>query len=103
MSLLLGQRKLRRRAITGRVRGAAGLARRAAPGIRRAVRGLRPVGVRRRRRRARGISGTELRGFKKVARLLANFGMRPRGLARPAAGPRRTFGPRRRGDVGEDD
>ncbi len=49
--------------------------------------------VRRRRpRRARGISGSELRGFRKVARLLANFGMRPRGLAGPMRrGGRRPF------------
>lgn len=46
----------------------------------------------RRRRRARGISGSELRGFRKVARLLANFGMRPRGLAGPMRrGGRRPF------------
>lgn len=37
------------------------------------------------RRRARGITGAELRGFKKVARLLGDFGMVPRRLrgARP--------------------
>ena len=51
-----------------------------------------------RRRRARGISGTEIRGFKKVARLLATFGMRPRGLARPAARGRRPFSRARFGD-----
>jgi len=33
-----------------------------------------------RRRRGRGISATELRGFRKVARLLRMVGMRPRGL-----------------------
>jgi hypothetical protein len=32
------------------------------------------------RRRGRGISATELRGFRKVARLLRMVGMRPRGL-----------------------
>ena len=90
MSLILGQMRRRRRMITGRaVRGLA----------RRAVRGVaRRPGRLARRRRARGISGAELRGFKKVARLLAGFGMRPRGLARPAARPRRLFGKRRVGD-----
>ena len=57
-----------------RVAGAAGRA------IGRVVAGG-PGVRRRRRRRAKGISGTELRGFRKVARLLASFGMRPRGLA----------------------
>jgi len=33
-----------------------------------------------RHRRGRGISATELRGFRKVARLLRMVGMRPRGL-----------------------
>jgi hypothetical protein len=32
------------------------------------------------RRRGRGISATELRGFRKVAKLLRMVGMRPRGL-----------------------
>lgn len=34
-----------------------------------------------RRRRRRGISATELRGFRKVTRLLKKVGMHPRGLA----------------------
>lgn len=50
------------------------------------------------RRRHRGISGAELRGFKKVARLLADFGMRPRGLAHPMHRRRSSFSRRRRGD-----
>lgn len=43
------------------------------------------------RRRARGITGAELRGFKKVARLLGDFGMVPRRLrgARPMRKRRR--------------
>lgn len=71
-------------------------------------RGLRGVGrmarhgrgtrVGGRRRRHRGISGAELRGFKKVARLLADFGMRPRGLAHPMHRRARGFSRRRRGD-----
>lgn len=53
-----------------------------------------------RRRRRRGISATELRGFKKVAMLLADFGMRPRGLAGGRAMRRRRtpFSRRRFGD-----
>ncbi len=35
-----------------------------------------------RRRRRRGISATELRGFRKVTRLLRLVGMHPRGLGR---------------------
>lgn len=37
------------------------------------------------RRRSRGISGAELRGFNRVSRLLGNFGMVPRKMrgARP--------------------
>jgi hypothetical protein len=34
-----------------------------------------------RRRRARGITGSELRGFKRVTGLLRSVGMRPKGLA----------------------
>jgi hypothetical protein len=33
-----------------------------------------------RRRRARGITGVELRGFRKVTRLLRRVGMAPKGL-----------------------
>lgn len=62
-------------------------------------RGARP-GVMRHRRR-RGISGAELRGFKKVARLLADFGMRPRGLAHPMHRRVSRFSRRRRGDIGD--
>lgn len=52
-----------------------------------------------RHHRRRGISGAELRGFKKVARLLSDFGMRPRGLAHPLhRAPRRLFSRRHRGD-----
>lgn len=79
-----------------------GLLRRALPAVGRGIRqvgrqvvrqGVRRIVRRpRRRRRARGISGSELRGFRKVARLLANFGMRPRGLAGPMRrGGRRPF------------
>lgn len=53
------------------------------------------------RRRRRGISGAELRGFKKVARLLADFGMRPRGLAHPLHRRVSRFSRHRRGDIGD--
>ncbi len=65
-------------------------------GIRRALRvGVRRVAGlgagrlvrRRRRRRRRGISGSELRGFRKVTRLLASVGMHPRGLGRARRRP----------------
>lgn len=85
------------RAIKGAQSRGGGLLRRALPavgrGIRQVARAAGPRLVRRRRRRrARGISGSELRGFRKVARLLANFGMRPRGLAGPMRrGGRRPF------------
>jgi len=50
-----------------------------------------PVVVRRRRRR-RGITAAELRGFRKVIRLLANFtGLAPQRLARRVRPPRRRF------------
>lgn len=42
-----------------------------------------------RRRRGRGITAVELRGFRKVSRLLANVGMAPRGLRRPYSARRR--------------
>ncbi len=74
------------RGLGGKVKGLAG---RVAGGI---------GGGRRRRRRGRGISGAELRGFKKVARLLSAFGMRPRGLARPMHHRRSAFSRRGRGD-----
>ena len=51
-----------------------------------------------RRRRRRGISATELRGFKKVVRLLAMVGMVARGLSRRA---RPAFAPRRRLLIGD--
>ncbi len=53
----------------------------------------------RRHRRGRGITATELRGFKKVATLLASFGMRPRGLAHPLHRRSRPFSRRKRGDL----
>lgn len=51
-----------------------------------------------RRRRRRGITAAEIRGFKKLSRLLSQFGMRPRGLARPMARGRRPFSRARFGD-----
>jgi len=49
-----------------------------------------PVVIRRRRRR--GITATELRGFRKVIRLLANFtGLAPQRLARRVRPPRRRW------------
>ncbi len=126
MSMLLGQvrqvaGRAIRRAAPGVIRGVA----RAAPGVirglarpgraaglqvltttkgRRATAGGQPilVAVGNRvvnlRRRRRGISPTELRGFKKVTGLLRSVGMRPAGLGqrRAAARPRRR--PRRVGD-----
>ncbi len=50
-------------------------------------------------RRRRGITGAELRGFKKIARLLSSFGMRPRGLARPMQRGRSPFSRPRFGDM----
>lgn len=79
----------------GIVSRALALAQRVAPGV---VGRISPVTGRPMRRRARGISGTEIRGFKKVSRLLSQFGMRPRGLARPMARGRRPFSRARFGD-----
>lgn len=82
-------RRLRLRRPTGR-----------RPDVRRIVRGVRgisrfvgaPRRRLRRRRRARGISGVELRGFRKVIRLLAGFtGIAPQRLARRARPARRRF------------
>ncbi len=73
-----------------------GIGRRIAKG----VKGARG-GISGRRRRHRGISGAELRGFKKVANLLSAFGMRPRGLAAPMHRRRARFGRRLRGDPEE--
>lgn len=53
--------------LAGMARGAAGLARGRG-------RGRFP------RRRSRGITSRELRGFRKVTRLLRSVGMRPKGL-----------------------
>lgn len=92
MSMVLGKLKITRRGLrrAGRVGrvivGGVGKA------ISRAPRGLR------RRRRGRGITAAELRGFKKVATLLAGFGMRPRGLAQPLRRRRARFSIRKRGD-----
>lgn len=61
------------------------------------VPGLTAAGIPRRRRR-RGITAGEIRGFKKLSRLLSQFGMRPRGLARPMARGRRPFSRARFGD-----
>ncbi len=41
------------------------------------------------RRRGRGITGAQLRGFKRVVHLLKSVGMAPRGLARSRAARRR--------------
>ncbi len=49
-------------------------------------------------RRRRGITAAEIRGFKKLARLLSSFGMRPRGLARPMRRGRSPFSRARFGD-----
>ncbi len=84
---------IRQARLPRRLRLPRGVVRRGGRLIRRGVRLLRP-GERRRRRRGRGISATELRGFKKVARLLADFGMAPRGLRRGMIRPRRLFGRR---------
>ncbi len=70
-------------ALTGRIAG---------------IRGLAAAGVMPRRRRRRGITAAEIRGFKKLSRLLSQFGMRPRGLARPMARGRRPFSRARFGD-----
>ncbi len=76
-----------------RIRSAGGrLIRRGVREVGRAVGRRVRVGRRRRRRRARGISGAELRGFRKVIRLLANFtGIAPQRLARRVRQPRRRF------------
>lgn len=94
----LGRRGARA-AIGEAVGSATGAAGRGALALTRRVVGGRAglmVGVPRRRRR-RGISGVELRGFKKVARLLASVGMAPRGLGRHRA-RRSVFSARRIGD-----
>lgn len=50
-----------------------------------AVKGLRGRAGAMKHRRSRGITGRELRGFNKVARLLAKFGMVPKKLGRRGA------------------
>jgi hypothetical protein len=58
-------------------RGLGGLARRGA--------GMLGRGGMKRRRRGRGITGAQLRGFNRVAGLLAKFGMVPKKLGRRGA------------------
>ena len=74
------------------VRPGGGFAGKVVRGVRRISGAVGGVRVRRRRRRrARGISGSELRGFRKVSRLLASVGMRGRGLGPMRRGGRRPF------------
>lgn len=94
MSALLGAVGIRRAGGRAAPGGAVRRLGRAVGGVAGGVR----VGRRGRRRRGRGISGAELRGFKKVARLLSSFGMRPRGLAHPMRSRRGFFSRRHRGD-----
>ncbi len=78
--------------------GVGGAVRRLAGGVAGVARRARGVGVSGRRRRRGGISKAELRGFKKIARLLSAFGMSPRGLHRPMRRAGGRFSPRRHGD-----
>lgn len=98
MSALLGAVGIRRTAPRARP----GAMQRLGRGVGRVAGGFTPGattrGMRRHKRRRRGISGAELRGFKKVARFLADFGMRPRGLAHPMHRRSRGFSRRHRGD-----
>ncbi len=89
MSHAIQQAKLPRRRLRGGRLGrrAVQIGRRAVRAAGPGVRGILTRPARRARRRGRGISATELRGFKKVARLLADFGMAPRGLRRAARRP----------------
>ncbi len=97
--------------IAGRIPGVSGLARRAGGAALRRLGGAAAVVGRPGRmtaaerraaglpvRRRRGITASELRGFKKLARLLSSFGMRPRGLARPMRRGRSAFSRSRFGD-----
>lgn len=90
-----------------RMRMRPGAIRRIVPGARRALRrlpvtGLRPV--RRRVRRARGVTASGIRGARKLLNLLRDFqAALPRGRARVAPRRRRTaFGRRRFGDPEEE-
>jgi hypothetical protein len=70
-----GMRGRSRPSRPGRIGRAAGAIGRAAAGF------INPrTGLPMRRRHRRGISATELRGFRKVARLLRMVGMVPRGM-----------------------
>ncbi len=98
---LLGRKgRQRARAAAGAVAAVPSIAQRAIAltGRLAGVRGLAAAGVMPRRRRRRGITAAEIRGFKKLSRLLSQFGMRPRGLARPMARGRRPFSRARFGD-----
>lgn len=98
ISRLLGRRGRKKGRAAAAVAPPTILQRAAALTGRLAGRAVDPMTGRPRRRRARGISGSEIRGFKKVSRLLSQFGMRPRGLARPMRGRARPFSRARFGD-----
>ncbi len=69
-------------ATAGRSRGSRpGVVSRGLAGARRLAGGLR-TGGRARGRRRHGITRAELRGFRKIVRLLKSVGMHPRGLGR---------------------
>jgi len=74
----------------GKIGGGGGIARRVGRAVGGWVKNRQGQWVKK-RRRARGITGVELRGFRKVTRLLRRVGMAPKGLrgarvrARPSA------------------